>query len=87
LKDTPFAPPAAAYRIRKKVNGMKNVGTVDRMIRILISIGLFSVLVVLHGSLKWLGLIGLIPLVTAIAGFCPLYALLHISTNHSTGKQ
>lgn len=62
---------------------MKNVGTVDRVIRVLISIGLFSLLFAVHGNLKWLGLLGLIPLVTAITGFCPLYSLLHIST----GKQ
>lgn len=66
---------------------MKNVGNADRVIRILISIGLFSLLFVLHGNLKWLGLLGLIPLVTAIAGFCPLYAILHISSRKSTGTQ
>ena len=29
---------------------------------------------------NWWGLIGLIPLLTGLAGYCPLYALLKIST-------
>lgn len=60
---------------------MKNVGTVDRVIRVVVAIALFSLLILVHGNWKWLGLLGLIPLFTAIAGVCPLYSLLHISTN------
>lgn len=59
---------------------MKNVGNVDRVIRILLSIGLFSLLFVLGGNQRWWGLLGLIPLITAIAGTCPLYSVFHIST-------
>ena len=29
---------------------------------------------------NWWGLVGLIPLATALIGFCPLYVLLHIDT-------
>ena len=60
---------------------MKNVGTVDRVIRIILALALFSLLFVLQGSIRWIGLLGLIPLVTAIVGVCPIYSLLHISTN------
>ena len=59
---------------------MKNVGNIDRVIRILIAVALFSLMILLHGNLKWLGLLGLIPLFTAIVGVCPLYSILHIST-------
>lgn len=31
----------------------------------------------------WWGLIGLVPLTTAVVGYCPLYALFHIDTTAS----
>ena len=58
----------------------KNVGTVDKVIRVIVAIALFSLLFVLQGNLKWLGLIGLVPFVTAFAGFCPLYSIVGIRT-------
>lgn len=59
---------------------MKNVGTVDRVIRVIIAIALFSLLFTMQGNLRWIGLLGLVPLFTAIIGVCPLYSILHIST-------
>jgi hypothetical protein len=59
---------------------MKNIGETDRIIRIIIALALFSLFFLIKGNLRWLGLIGLVPLGTAIFGFCPLYAILHIST-------
>lgn len=59
----------------------KNVGTVDRVVRIILAIVLFSLFFLLPGNLKWFGLLGLIPLITALVGVCPLYSVLHISTN------
>ncbi len=59
----------------------KNIGTVDRWIRIVLGLAILSLLLWAPGGTRWLGLIGLIPLVTALLGFCPLYALFHISTN------
>ncbi len=59
----------------------KNIGKIDKWIRIVLGIALLSMLLWVPGGLKWLGLIGLIPLVTALIGFCPLYSLLGISTN------
>ena len=29
---------------------------------------------------NWWGLVGLVPLLSALTGFCPLYVLLHIDT-------
>jgi len=60
---------------------MKNMGKVDRIIRIVLGLGVLSLLFIISGNLKYLGLIGLIPLLTGIIGICPLYLLLHISTN------
>ena len=59
----------------------KNVGNTDRWIRIVLGIALLSLIVFLDVSIRWIGLIGLIPLITGIINFCPIYALLKISTN------
>ena len=59
---------------------MKNVGRIDQIIRVIIGIGVLSLLLILPGDARWWGLIGLIPLVTGIIGYCPLYSLLRIST-------
>jgi hypothetical protein len=57
-----------------------NVGTADRVLRILVGLGLLSLLVVLDGNARWFGLIGLVPLLTAGIRFCPLYTLLGVRT-------
>ena len=57
-----------------------NVGTADRIVRMLAGLGLLSLLVVLDGNARWFGLIGLVTLLTAGIRFCPLYTLLGIRT-------
>jgi hypothetical protein len=57
-----------------------NVGGIDRTLRVLVGLGALSLLVVLEGNARWFGLIGLVPLLTAALGYCPLYALLGISS-------
>ncbi len=62
----------------------RNVGRVDRAIRIVVGIILLLLVVLafVGPQTKWayLGLIGLIPLITGIIGYCPPYSLLGIST-------
>lgn len=53
-----------------------NVGAVDRVVRLFVAIAIF-VLGIAYGS--WWGLIGIIPLATAVFGWCPLYRVLKIS--------
>jgi hypothetical protein len=60
---------------------MKNMGKTDRIIRFILGLGLLSLLFILNSNLRFIGLIGIIPLGTAIIGVCPLYLLFHISTN------
>lgn len=55
-----------------------NVGTIDRIIRVVIGLGLLSLVFV--GPRTMWGLIGLVPLATAGISFCPLYKLLGVST-------
>lgn len=56
----------------------RNVGSADRIFRIVVGLGLLSLTVV--GPKTMWGLIGLIPLTTAIFSNCPLYSVLGIST-------
>ena len=55
-----------------------NVGVIDRVLRIVIGLGLIA-LVFVGPHTPW-GWIGIIPLVTAVVGFCPAYALFGAST-------
>lgn len=55
----------------------KNVGSIDRGVRIVLGLLILGA-GWYYGS--WLGLIGLVPLVTAFAGWCPLYRLVGVST-------
>jgi hypothetical protein len=55
-----------------------NIGTPDRVLRIVIGVLLIA-LVFVGPRTPW-GWIGIIPLVTALFSFCPLYALLGIKT-------
>jgi hypothetical protein len=58
----------------------QNVGFVDRSVRVAVGLVLVAVLLTAESPLRWFGLIGLVPLATAAAGWCPLYTLLGIST-------
>ena len=56
----------------------KNMGTTDKTVRIII--GLFLIVWGIFNSKLWI-IIGLIPLITGLINYCPLYTLLGISTN------
>jgi len=56
----------------------QNVGNIDRALRALIGITLIAMVFV--GPQTVWGWIGIVPLATAIMGWCPPYALLGIST-------
>lgn len=59
----------------------KNVGPIDRALRILLGIGLLAGFVLNRdGAYSWLYLIGVIPLVTGLISSCPLYSILGLST-------
>ncbi len=55
-----------------------NEATWDRAFRI--ALGLFLLALVFVGPQTWWGLVGLVPLLTGIVGFCPLYRLFGVST-------
>ena len=57
-----------------------NVGSADKVVRIVVGLALLSLLVLVPGKARWFGLVGLVPLLTAFVGFCPLYTLLGVNT-------
>jgi len=54
-----------------------NVGTTDRVIRIIVGIVIIALGVYFN---SWWGLIGIIPLVTGLFKWCPVYIPFKIST-------
>jgi hypothetical protein len=61
----------------------RNVGTVDRAIRIVAGLVLLSLIFILEGNARWWGLVGLLPLVTGLAGWCAAYVPLGLDTCHA----
>ena len=61
----------------------KNVGSIDKVLRIIIGLALLSLLVLIDGPHRWWGLLGLVPLGTAFINWCPLYVALGIKTTKS----
>ncbi|MFO1098340.1 MAG: DUF2892 domain-containing protein [Xanthobacteraceae bacterium] len=61
----------------------KNVGIVDRVIRIVIGLALIAYAIPVGFPLtgwNWVGWVGVIPLITGIVGMCPAYRLLGLSS-------
>lgn len=56
----------------------KNVGTIDRIVRIIAGLVLIGIALTQPGA--WWGWIGVVPLVTALVGWCPAYRLLGMRT-------
>jgi len=56
---------------------MCNEGRMDRAVRVLIGIA-----VIVWGIMtsNWLGAIGVVPLLTGLIGWCPLYAIMGLNT-------
>ncbi len=58
----------------------KNVGSLDRGVRIIIGLALLSLVFLRQDSSRWFGLIGVLPLLTASLSWCPLYTVLGVKT-------
>jgi hypothetical protein len=54
-----------------------NVGGIDRILRIVVGLALLSLIFLVP---TWWGLIGLVPLLTGLFGFCLLYPVVGINT-------
>ena len=62
-----------------------NVGGWDRGLRIVL--GLVLIALAATGTVGWWGWLGVIPLLTGLVRFCPLYSLLGLSTCPLQRKQ
>jgi hypothetical protein len=62
-----------------------NVGGVDKILRIVVGLGLLSLILILEGNARWWGLVGLLPLLTGLINFCPLYTFLGLNTGAKKG--
>jgi len=60
-----------------------NVGTMDRVIRIVAGLILLSLIFVLEGNARWWGLVGFVPLATGLIGWCALYVPFGIDTRRT----
>ena len=58
-----------------------NVGGVDKILRIVVGLGLLSLIFILEGNARWWGLVGMVPLATGLINFCPLYAFLGFNSS------
>lgn len=79
LPDAPFA---------ELENDMfeRNVGTTDRAVRVVVGLALLAGFFVFpDAGLRWLFLIGVVPLATGLMGTCGLYSLIGVNTC-PTGK-
>ena len=56
----------------------KNVGGIDRALRVIVGVALLA-MVFVGPQTPW-GWIGIVPLVTALIGWCPAYSLFGIKT-------
>ena len=56
----------------------RNEGTIDRVLRVVLGLILLS-LVFVGPQTPW-GWIGVVPLVTGLIGFCPIYKIVGLST-------
>lgn len=56
----------------------KNIGSTDRIVRIIVGVALIAA--TLTGAIGVWGWIGIVPLATALIGWCPPYAILGVNT-------
>lgn len=64
----------------------RNVGTLDRLVRLIAGLILIAYAVPIGfpaTGWNWVGWIGLIPVATAVMGTCPLYSMIGVSTCRS----
>jgi len=57
-----------------------NIGTVDRVVRIIVGLIFLSLVVLLKDNARWIGLVGLVPLLTGVFRWCPLYTAFGVRT-------
>jgi hypothetical protein len=59
-----------------------NVGGMDKIARIVVGLALIAFALLAPASIgwKWIGWIGVVPLLTGLFGYCPAYSMLGLNT-------
>ena len=63
---------------------LQNMGQIDRIIRLIVGAGLIVLFFVLDNNWKYLGILGVILVLTALVGVCPIYMPFKIDTRKKT---
>lgn len=66
-----------------------NVGTIDRIVRIVVGALLIAFAIPVgfpDTGWNWLGWIGVVPVITAVFGYCPAYSIFGLSTCAAKGE-
>jgi hypothetical protein len=61
----------------------RNMGAIDRAARVVIGLALIAFAIPLgfpQTGWNWLGWVGIVPVLTGLLGYCPLYAILGLSS-------
>jgi hypothetical protein len=69
----------AAVQLRRSIM-TRNVGSLDRGLRVIIGLALLAFALMSGHQYAWIGWIGVVPLLTAAMGSCPLYSMFGMST-------
>ena len=64
----------------------RNLGMLDRVIRLVIGVMILGLYGALEPPLRYLTLVGLIPLGTGLLGSCPIYTLFGWSTRAASSR-
>lgn len=59
-----------------------NIGTVERAVRVIVGVAILS-LTIIGPRTPW-AYLGIVPILTGLSGWCPLYSVLGISTCKKT---
>jgi hypothetical protein len=57
-----------------------NEGIADRVLRTAAGFLILGAFFFVDGNARWLALIGVVPLLTGLVGYCPLYSLFGLNT-------
>ena len=58
----------------------KNEAMAERVARVIFGIALLSLLFILEGNWRFVGLVGIVPILTGSTGVCPAYTVMGVST-------
>ncbi|MET0051310.1 MAG: DUF2892 domain-containing protein [Candidatus Thiodiazotropha sp.] len=61
----------------------QNVGGIERFIRIIAGLAILAWGFLLSNPINWLGAIGLVPLLTGLISYCPMWSIFGINTKKS----